>query len=53
MQRILAVARSLVKAAENAGLAVHIETLKKGFKRRRHRATPETPAPDAPAAPIA
>ena len=35
MLRILAVARSLVKSPENAGLAVHIEAMKKGFKRRR------------------
>lgn len=46
MQRVLAVARSLVKAPENAGLAVHIEALKKGFKRRR-RETPGKPAPGA------
>ena len=50
MQRVLAMARSLVKAPENAGLAVHIEALRKGFKRRRHQA-PETPgAQPAPTA---
>jgi hypothetical protein len=45
MLRILALARSLVKSPENAGLAVHIEAMKKGFKRRRRATTPETPAP--------
>ena len=52
MLRILAVARSLVKAPENAGLTVYIEGMRKGIKRRRKPATtPETPVepPTAPA----
>ena len=51
MLRILAVARSLVKAPENAGLTVYIEGMRKGIKRRRKpAAAPETP-PETPAAP--
>jgi hypothetical protein len=49
MQRVLAVARSLVKVPENAGLAVHIEAIRKGFKRRR----PETKKPAPAAVPVA
>jgi len=41
--RVLAFARNLVKSPENAGLKVHIEALKKGFRRRRPSS--ETPAP--------
>jgi hypothetical protein len=41
--RVLAFARNLVKSPENAGLKVHIEALRKGFRRRRP--APETPAP--------
>lgn len=48
MLRVLAFARNLVKSPENAGLKVHIEALKKGFRRRRP--APETPAP-APTVP--
>jgi len=53
IQRVLALARSLVKMPENAGLTVHIEAMKKGFKRRRHQPTPEAPAPSPQAAPVA
>ncbi len=42
--RVLAFARNLVKSPENAGLKVHIEALRKGFRRRRP--APETPAPE-------
>ena len=43
MLRILALARNLVKSPENAGLAVHIEAMKKGFRRRRRQETTPTP----------
>ena len=44
--RVLAFARNLVKSPENAGLKVHIEALKKDFRRRK-------PAPETPTPPVA
>ena len=49
MLRIANMAGSLAKLPENAGLKVYIKGIKKGFRRRRQAAPPETPAP-APAA---